>query len=67
MDPVERSRLLFLVDALCGAPRKSGELLAMAAAGGSPPYMEAIRRLQTVSSEPDALVALGERMKRELF
>jgi hypothetical protein len=68
VDPVEHSRLLYLIEALKRAPGKSDQLLAMAAQGQpSEMYCSALKRLRTASSEQKRLLAESDQLRRELL
>jgi hypothetical protein len=65
-DPTEHSRLLYLVDALQGAPVKSGQLFSIAEReGGSESYLGVIKRLRVALAE-GRLVEETHNIKREL-
>jgi hypothetical protein len=66
MDPVEHSRLLYLVEALTSAPAKSHQLLRMATEpSASPRYREALERLKQ-ASEINSLLAASGQIREEL-
>lgn len=65
MNATEHSRLLYLIDALQGAPSKSRELLDLAEKpGASEAYRNALKQLREASAYPDTLLAESLKLRQ---